>query len=102
MIELRQLVGRTRRRDGKMVEKKWNVDQVLRDGEQVGTIGRFTGAKFCPLSTVMLEEVPDIVKAIAEERAKSGAFGPPADVAAKTPNEPIRDLIEEEDDDLDD
>ncbi len=97
-IEEKQLLGRYRKSNGTVGEKRWNVNQVFRDGDLVGTIGRFTGAKFCPRSGINPAEAADITRAITKLRQASDDYGPPGTPAA-TPVEIPEDPPEEEDDD---
>lgn len=99
MIELKQLVAYKRNPDGTKQEVRCNVDRVFRDGIQIGTIGRFTNAGFCPLvlSGIGKEEAKDIVAEIARIRQQEGKFGPPRDEVAIAPAT-VPDLEDEDDD----
>lgn len=100
-IELRPLVGKHRAPDGTIKEVAINVDQVLRDGRQIGTIGRFTDAPFCPLagSGIGRDEAADIVAKIAMLRNRCGAeYGPPREHVVIPPHA-VPEQLDGEDDD---
>tara|TARA_Y100001973_G_C5209218_1_gene344265 strand:+ start:9378 stop:9701 length:324 start_codon:yes stop_codon:yes gene_type:complete len=94
-IRLEQLIGKRKDRKGEIVEIAWAVDKVFLDDQQVGTIGRFSGASFCPFPEVNDSQAEDIVKAITAIREKEGDFGPCAETHSPIPHEPIDELINE-------
>lgn len=77
--ELRQLIGRYRRPDGRIVQTANDVDQVFRGTERIGFVARKDGAPFCPqVRRMSAEDIQAAVQAITEIRKADGVYRVPA------------------------
>lgn len=73
-VELQQIVGEMSDRNGTVTTVKHAVDKVLRDGMQVGILGRHDSALFCPTKNLSVDETAPIVRECQRIRDEEGIF----------------------------